>query len=437
MEAFFGPLRRWHYRTDARTSSTTTVTESESLLNEHVILQDLHLTTGVGGTYTFTWEAFSGFVSGKNVWMSDHVYISTDHEDSRRGYRYVLGLEELMGGQGQHSHQHPKGLYVFASPRLVGTAGAAICEFLVGLLARSETVPRVCFRCVGWVLSAPILAHFLAERQGHVGSHGGHYIKEVTLDTLYLDAEHCRVLATADSPDLKIKLSTCLLEALAVEAFCDCLQRSKGPTELYECRISAHVIARALRGNTRVTRVILDQQTRNAPGMAAMADALSDNLGLQVLDFYRQPFDDASWDVLCASLRVHPTLHRVDLAKTGGIVPTGHGLYMSDEQKIRRMNVMADMLRENTKLRTIVVSPEECDNPILKTQIRPRLVMNKYRRRFRAIQEIQGGELRRKVLGRIVGSCRQNTNLLWWLLSSNADAVFPIRKAVTGKRKRA
>jgi hypothetical protein len=434
MEAFFDPLeRRYPYRI----AEISTLTETR--LRDGVTLQDLTNSNNNNNGCPFTWEAFFQFMTNKIVWMADTVYITKDLQDLKRGYRYVLGLEELPPSitnscSNSAAIHHPKGLYIFASPRLATAGADNVCEFLVGLLARSENVPRVCVRCVGWaIFSARMLATFLAERHEH-----GRHVKEVTLDTLYLDEDHCRVLSTAESPDLKIKLSTCVLVASAVEAFCDCLQRSRGPTELYECKISAHVIARALRGNTRVTRVIVDQRTPNAPGMAAMADALSENLGLQVLDVYRQPFDDTSWATLCASIRTHPTLHRVDLAKTGILLgPNGHVMYLSDEEKIRRMNVMADMLRDNTKLRTIIFSPEECDDPILRKQIRPRLVMNKHRRRFLAIQEVHDGELRRKVLGRIVGSFRKNTNLLWWLLSSNADVAFPLQDAAaTGKRKR-
>jgi hypothetical protein len=120
---------------------------------------------------------------------------------------------------------------------------------------------------------------------------------------------------------------------------------------------------------------------------------------------------------------------------------------MSDEQKTLRMNAMVDMLRDNVTLRTIVLSPEECNEQILRKQIRPRLVMNKHRRRFHAIKELRG-ELRRKVLGRTIGLFRNNTNILWWLLSSNADAAFPMKDSssarptspevamATGKRKR-
>jgi hypothetical protein len=107
-------------------------------------------------------------------------------------------------------------------------------------------------------------------------------------------------------------------------------------------------------------------------------------------------------------------------------------MYMLDEQKIRRMNVMADMLRENTKLRTTVFSPEECEDHVLRKQIRLRLILNKHRRRFPAIQEARG-ELRRKVLDRIFGSFRKNNNLLGWLLSSNTDAALPLRGKEFGK----
>jgi hypothetical protein len=43
----------------------------------------------------------------------------------------------------------------------------------------------------------------------------------------------------------------------------------------------------------------------------------------------------------------HPTLHRVDLAKTGIPGPTGNVMYLSDEEKIRRMNVMATCCATN------------------------------------------------------------------------------------------
>jgi hypothetical protein len=112
------------------------------------------------------------------------------------------------------------------------TAGADVCEFLVGLLARSEAVPRVCFRCVGWIFSARILAHFLAERQEH-----GRHVKEVTLDTLYLDEDHCRVLSTAESPDLKIKLSTCVFGWPSRPVIVRNAAKADGT---FECRISAH-----------------------------------------------------------------------------------------------------------------------------------------------------------------------------------------------------
>jgi hypothetical protein len=71
-------------------------------------------------------------------------------------------------------------------------------------------------------------------------------------------------------------------------------------------------------------------------------------------------------------------------------------MYMSDEQKIRRMNFMADMLRDNTTLRTIVFSPEKCDDHVLRKQIRLRLILNKHRRRFLVFEEVRG-ELRKKV----------------------------------------
>jgi hypothetical protein len=49
---------------------------------------------------------------------------------------------------------------------------------------------------------------------------------------------------------------------------------------------------------------------------------------------------------------------------------------------------------------------------------------NRYRPRVGAIAEVEGGLLRRKLLGRALGSISSNPSLIWMFLSGNTDARF-------------
>ncbi len=77
---------------------------------------------------------------------------------------------------------------------------------------------------------------------------------------------------------------------------------------------------------------------------------------------------------------------------------------------------------------------------IFEGSIRPRLQANLYRQRVRAIKQVRDFLLRRNILGRAMQAAVQNSNnsnVLWMLLSVNADAAFPPEEQDNGgKRKR-
>jgi hypothetical protein len=102
------------------------------------------------------------------------------------------------------------------------------------------------------------------------------------------------------------------------------------------------------------------------------------------------------------------------------------------------------MLQINKVLHTIGFSKDGMDDRIYKGCIRPRLQANLYRPRVRAIKRVRDFLLRRKILGRAMqaaaavdNSSSNSSDILWMLLSVNADAAFPPEEEGNGvKRKR-
>jgi hypothetical protein len=117
--------------------------------------------------------------------------------------------------------------------------------------------------------------------------------------------------------------------------------------------------------------------------------------------------------------------HFIDLAKTGILGPTGN-VVLSDEEKIRRMNVMADAARQHQAwtiifhLRNVMILFTQNRSVLTVAESSIDVAFWPFRRFVMASPS--------KVLVEL-GSFRKNTNLLWWLLSSNAD-VFPLKKHV-------
>jgi hypothetical protein len=173
------------------------------------------------------------------------------------------------------------------------------------------------------------------------------------------------------------------------------LRKNCGPTIIDRCDMDAYDLAGALRGNMSIKLLSLD--------------AISYN-------------DD------------HPVFQHLDIGFTAG--PSS----LSAGEIAARMQSLLEMLQKNEVLHTIIVSEDEVDDRIFQGSIRPRLQANLYRPRARAIKQVRDLLLRRKILGRAMQAAvhkRNNSNVLWMLLSVNAGAAFPPEEQDNGvKRKR-
>jgi hypothetical protein len=245
---------------------------------------------------------------------------------------------------------------------------------------------------------------------------------------MVLNEEQIQALATTEfRPDMKVILNGCSLlrDNGCHAAFVECLQRDRGPTQLDSCRIDCHVLATALEGNSRVTRLRLAHAggARGDVGKGVIFRSLAENKGLVELDLNYRSINDENWTILCQSLKGHPTLTTLDLGHT--LPRAQQNIQLSGDQKAQRTRLLAEMMKENTILHTINLFPYERDCQIYAESILPRLETNLYRPRVLGIKRADNA-LRRPLLGLALQtkSVRNKSNLLWMFLSENQDVVL-------------
>jgi hypothetical protein len=237
-----------------------------------------------------------------------------------------------------------------------------------------------------------------------------------------LSEDLCRVLATMSRLDVEVDIYNCVLAGDAAGVFVECLHQSdRGPVELNRFYIDSQILANALTGDSRVTRFTphVSLGTNDAE-MAVFFRALTNNSGLVHLNFRYYPISDENWSVLCESLQAHPTLTILDLRFTSLVT-----MVLTEDQKVHRTRVIAEMMQRNTVLHTIKLSSNARDQQIYEEMVHPYLETNRYRPLVHAIKKADIS-LRRPLLGLALQteSVRNNSNLLWMFLSGNPDVVL-------------
>jgi hypothetical protein len=394
MEALFRPSTRFLGLPDD-------FTEVELLPGLTVV--DNVLATGV------TWEDFCLFLQGKGVWMAPNVYVCC---------RSFYGSESVFS-LGCLGHTY---LCVCVTPDAAAAAATATCNFLVRLLATCEhhdVYIGGCSSGASTPLSGAALSLFFQESRDS--------LRKVAFHDMALNEDQCRALATMSRLDVEVKLRYCTLVDDAAEAFVECLQSDRGPVKLQNCRIDNRILASALTGNSRVTKLKLyyrrtDYRRTIDADMAILFAALANNRGLVDLDLCNIPTSNENWSALCESLKAHPTLTCLDLRSTSPRHPIGNRIVLTDDQKLHRTRLLAEMVQHNTVLHTIQLSEDERDEEIYTEEILPRLETNLYRPRVLAVKKTKEITFREKVLGRALFSVNSSPNLVWMFLSENVDA---------------
>jgi hypothetical protein len=365
------------------------------------LLQDLTL-EDVLATGT-RWEDFCLFRQNKVVWMTPDVYVGCAGTASDTDDPEVFTLTTIA--------ERSRPLSVHVSLGMAAAAATATCDFLLRLLATCEH-HDVCIsgtddNRVSPPLSGAGLSLFFQESRS--------CLREVTLQRMVLSEDQCLALATMSRLDVELHMFDCSLADDAAEAFVECLRSDRGPVGLYECRIDSQILANALTGKSRVTRLKLG---RVGTERAALFTALASNRNLVDLNLRFCPISDENWMILCQSLQVHPTLTSLNL------VFTSPGA-QNDVQRTQRMRVLAEMVQRNTSLHAIELSTRHYNHQMYTKMIHPYLKTNQYRPRVLAITKA-AIPLRRPLLGRALQteSMRNNSNLRWMFLSGNPDVVL-------------
>jgi hypothetical protein len=288
-----------------------------------------------------------------------------------------------------------------------------ICDIVVRLLAVSAVHSLI---LNGWRYRdvALINALTLEDLMEHCRS-----LKVLTLVTLALDEDHCRVLGAYSRPDLEIVLECCkFTDAGRATALAEVLGRNQGPTKLDGCEIDNVVLANGLHGNSRLIslkpRFSDELEVRNRQ-VLAIAGALRENKGLVDLNLsWGLRENDVTWAAICDSLKAHPTLEVLDLRATSVPVVV-----------LSWIQPLLDMMKVNTSIQTIRLHACYGQHKLYRESVIPYLETNRLRPRLLAIQQARPIPYRAKVLGRALLAARTDANSLWMLLSGNTEVAFP------------
>jgi hypothetical protein len=375
-----------------------------------------------------TWIDFLSFCEGRIIWLTPDVFITVEESYAATGfdidYQYLFAVKDVFTSWidakdfkiYSKSTAHATAIFdgIF---RLLATSDAASLRLschdgnsLVASPNNSESSRLFLFPVPGHVLS-----RYLISQQSDTS------LKTLRLEDMTLDTDHCIALETNDRIDLDIELSNCKLTDDGTQAFLESQRRNKGPEKLLNCKMDVAVLAEAVRGNRSLKSLKpcgeLDHDQLSPEDFETLAQALRENEGLVTLDISGQPILSESWHIILKSIQNHPSLQVLDLHLT----PSSRR--MSAAIKTERMLAIVEMLQENTVILTIHMLLHECDKQVLQDSINPRLQLNLYRLRIRAIKELAPGVLRSKLVGCALGKVSQNVNLLWLILRENADTL--------------
>jgi hypothetical protein len=239
-------------------------------------------------------------------------------------------------------------------------------------------------------INATTLAHLMEQCQS---------LKALSLKSLQMDEDHCRVLGGYSRPDLEIVLAGCKLTSAGATALAEVLRRNQGPTKLDHCEIDNLLLADGLRGKSRLKgfrpRIYSSNEDGNR-GILAMAGALRDNKGLVDLDLrHYTVVSDKIWGAICASLETHPTLEVLNLRMYENGVPPLHPAVIKS-----RVEALLNMVKVNTSLHTLRLDSCYREDAIFRESVIPYLQTNRFRLHVRAIQKTRPIPYRAKVLGR-------------------------------------
>jgi hypothetical protein len=244
-----------------------------------------------------------------------------------------------------------------------------------------------------------------------------------------LHEEIVRALWAGAGTNIEIVLEGCTTNISGTNALIESFRNNLGPNQVIHCDMPTDLFANGLRGNSNVKILRLDPPGQFDPSipegvMRNLVQSLSQNQGLEELDFGEHAFCDENWNILCQSIARHPTLERMAVTR-GGYLQVDLAVPLFGTQKTRRTEMLLEMLKVNTVIHSISLTLRDFNQRIIHDEIRPRLLVNRYRPRVRALRTQNNANfLRAKLLGRALHSVNAHPTILWMFLTSNKDHLL-------------
>ena len=331
------------------------------------------------------------------VWVGEGVFVSMVYREAFRccaGYEVALRMDIL----GCYDN-----VRVWCTPS--AQAEIVVCDVVVQLLAR-PSFPRTHLYLRGnphCSVSSKALSQLLESPCPS--------LRRINFCGPYHLTEDClRALEGEARPDLQVYLERKDLshfEPMCLQTF---LRNCRGALALCNCTIDFCLLSEVLRGDSKVTTLVLAPQTLNDANTTCFVDALHTNRCLTEISLVSNPLGDEDWIRMCRSIAQHPKLQKVCLRTNTRFTP-------SSESKILRTSAFVSMLHGNCVLQHVDLTPSECDERIQRDVIMPYL---RYARNIRALHDyLEPVAMRTQLLGRAMSKVNTNTTLLWMILSDH------------------
>lgn len=401
----------------------------------------------------WNWADVSACMLGNIVWFGSDVFVSGFSGgvlDFGRALPHRL-IMNIVTREGADSDNDSAPLSVWA---VTPSDAFLLCDTLVRAHSSFEgsTVQVRSFFLghreeeAGFLVSPAALTALLTQSQG---------IGKVILAEWDLNTTLCRAIVDARE-GLEVDLYECCLTGNCAEVLCHGMQRNRGPTTLLGTDgFDVRLLGTGLQGNTSVRDLSLPPDAGTGEELQSIYQSLSDNLGIVELSLSVNSIDDAALSVLCESLSGHLKLQELDLQLTvscNETIPMLDGLepgedphleharmgmveVMTPERITRRTEAVVDMLRVNKIIQNIQFSEREWDAKLMADEILPRLALNRFRSRIRAVNRVEGAFLP-QLLGRVLPTVRDDPTLVFLVLRGNTDLDWVAQLRTRRLRKR-
>ena len=210
--------------------------------------------------------------------MGDDYFINGANEDyadsgTAIGYEEVLDVSVCWDG-----HYPYERLKIWSLPSRAITT----CDTTLLFLRHCEAdilniFPTNNSQCLNpCPFSAQALSQFLTHSRG---------FPKDDLNRFEFSETQCRVLTHCDRTDLAIELMGCSFTGEGERVMLDGIQRNRGPSFLYLCRINVRGLANALRTNTCMETLEIHLDVCSSEDLSFLLESLVENTGIRKLVF--------------------------------------------------------------------------------------------------------------------------------------------------------